>query len=43
MFTLDEFREATKAGIKKVLKKSDDVIIGDEVTLRIETEFNEAQ
>ena len=30
MFTLDEFREAVKAGIKKVLKKKDDVDIGDD-------------
>ena len=30
MFTLGEFREATKAGIKKVLKKKDEVIIGDD-------------
>jgi acyl carrier protein len=30
MFTLDEFREAAKAGIKKVLKKKDEVIIGDD-------------
>jgi acyl carrier protein len=29
MFTLDEFREAVKAGIKKVLKK-EEVIIGDD-------------
>lgn len=30
MFTQDEFREAVKAGIKKVLKKSEEVTIGDE-------------
>jgi len=30
VFTLDEFREAVKAGIKKVLKKKDDVDIGDD-------------
>jgi len=30
MFTLDEFREAVKAGIKKVLKKKDEVNIGDD-------------
>ena len=30
MFTLDEFREAVKASIKKVLKKKDEVIIGDD-------------
>jgi acyl carrier protein len=30
MFTLDEFREAVKAGIKKVLKKKDEVEIGDD-------------
>jgi acyl carrier protein len=30
MFTLDEFREAVKVGIKKVLKKKDDVVIGDD-------------
>ena len=29
MFTLDEFREAVKVGIKKVLKKKEEVIIGD--------------
>ena len=30
MFTLDEFREAVKVGIKKVLKKKDEVVIGDD-------------
>jgi acyl carrier protein len=30
MFTLDEFRDATRAGIKKVLKKKEDVEIGDD-------------
>ncbi len=30
MFTLDEFREATKVGIKKVLKKKEEVEIGDD-------------
>lgn len=30
MFTRDEFREAVKASIKKVLKKKDEVIIGDD-------------
>ena len=30
MFTQDEFREATKAGIKKVLKKKEEVTIGDD-------------
>jgi acyl carrier protein len=30
MFTLDEFREAVKAGIKIVLKKKDDVVLGDD-------------
>ena len=30
MFTHDEFREAVKAGIKKVLKKKDEVNIGDD-------------
>jgi acyl carrier protein len=33
MFTLDEFREAVKVGIKKVLKKKDDVVIGDDEDL----------
>ena len=30
MFTLDEFREAVKFGIKIVLKKKDEVVIGDD-------------
>ena len=30
MFTQDEFRDAVKAGIKKVLKKKDEVDIGDD-------------
>ncbi len=30
MFTLDEFRDAVKVGIKKVLKKKDEVVIGDD-------------
>lgn len=30
MFTKDEFRAAAKAGIKKVLKKNEDVEIGDD-------------
>lgn len=29
MFTLDEFRDAVKAGIKKLLKK-DEVVLGDD-------------
>ncbi len=30
MFTQDEFREAVKAGIKKVLKKTEEVTIDDD-------------
>ena len=30
MFTLDEFRDAVKIGIKKVLKKKEDIDIGDD-------------
>ena len=30
MFTLDEFREAVKEGIKKVLKKTEEVEIDDD-------------
>jgi acyl carrier protein len=30
MFTLDEFREAVKAGIKIVLKKKEEVVLGDD-------------
>ena len=30
MFTQNEFRDAVKAGIKKVLKKKDEVDIGDD-------------
>ncbi|MFT4823414.1 MAG: acyl carrier protein [Halioglobus sp.] len=30
MFTLDEFRDATKAGIKKVLKKKEEIVLGDD-------------
>ncbi len=33
MFTLDEFREAVKVGIKKVLKKTEDVVISDDEDL----------
>jgi acyl carrier protein len=33
MFTLDEFREAVKVGIKKVLKKKEEVEITDDEDL----------
>jgi acyl carrier protein len=33
MFTLDQFREAVKVGIKKVLKKTEEVEISDDEDL----------